>query len=125
MKKRKIVGKTQRKLDPLKIAKALRASRMGRVNIPYYYAPQNLGKLSNLVKKRLSSVVVSSEAIMVEAMLGGIKSVWLNEINRPSRNVGQRFQRLSFVELILRVLKRGMGNVDFIKALRNHYEKKR
>ena len=108
----KIIGKTQKKVNPLEVGKALGADRMvrvGKVNIPFYYAPP-----------------VSSEALMVEAMLEGIKSVWLNEINRPSRNKGQRLQLLSFVEFILPVLKQGMrDNVLFLRALRNHYAGKK
>ena len=56
MKKRKIVGKTQRKLDSLKIAKILGASRRVKINIPFYYAPQNLGKLRQLMKKNLKKL---------------------------------------------------------------------
>ena len=51
MKKRKL-----KKLTPLKITKILGASRIGKVNIPFYYAPQKLDELRNLVKKRLKKL---------------------------------------------------------------------
>ena len=54
----KVVGKTQKKVDPLKVAKALGAEivGMGKVNIPFYYAPQKLEELRNSVKKRLKKL---------------------------------------------------------------------
>jgi hypothetical protein len=94
----------------LKVAKALGAERIGKVNFPHYYTPLNMGKLINLMKKH------SFDAAMVKKVLGVIGAIWLNEINRP--------KRLSFAELVLPVLKQGMSNMAFLKAIQNHYGKK-